>query len=109
MGCLEVLFELLIEGILELVTYVYFKLMLLIVPKKELSKQTETKIRNVITTISVVLFLVLILGAIFCLVGVSPWGTIGKYMTVIPLSIIGVQLLLGIIATVVRIVKKRKQ
>lgn len=109
-GCLfEIFFEILIEGVMELVMWIYLKLMFLIVPENELSKRTEEKIRNAVTTVSIVLLIVLFIGVVLWLGKMPPWETIGKYMTLIPLSIIGVQVLLGIALMVVKIVKKQRK
>ena len=98
MGCLlEVLFQLFIEGIIELVMSIYLKFVTSIAPEK--AKSTA---KNIITTISVLLVLVLFIGIIFLLPDDPVFNTIGKYMTFIPLSIIAIQLIIGIFFTVIK-------
>lgn len=109
MGCLfEFFFEVFIEGILNVVMHIYLKLSYIFIPQKEISKKTKNKIRDIITTISVFLFLSLFIGVIFLLSPDAIINIIGKYLTFIPLSIIGMQIILGIIVTVVKAVKHQK-
>ncbi len=110
MGCLTEMFvEIFIEGVLNLVMYVYLKLAHVFVPDKEISEMTKNKIKNVITTISVLLTLTLFIGVIFLLTDDSRFSAAGKCMTFIPLSIIGGQVVLGIIVTIVRVIKNKSK
>ena len=109
MGCLfEFFFEVFIEGILNVFMYIYLKLSCVFIPDKEISKKTKKKIRDIITAISVFLFLFLFMGVIFLLSPDAIINTIGKYLTFISLSIIGIQIILGIIVTVIKAVKHQK-
>ena len=109
MGCLfEIFIEIFIEGILSLVMFIYFKLAYMLVPNKKFEK-TETKVRNIITIVSVLLVLFLFIGLIFLLPDDAAFNAIGKYMTFIPLSIIGLQVVLSIVVMIVKLVKRYKK
>ncbi len=107
MGCLlELFFEIFGEGIFELIGYRYIKLMQLIVPNKKVSEKTKKTIRNIATTFAVLLAVVLIIGFILLVQEDLFVKNIGKYMTYIPLSIMVLQILLGIIVKIVDRFKK---
>ena len=107
MGCLlELFFEIFVEGIFELIGYCYIKLMQLIVPDKKVSEKTKKTIRNIATTFAVLLAVVLIIGFILLVQEDLFVKNIGKYMTYIPLSIMVLQILLGIIVKIVDRFKK---
>ena len=107
MGCLlELFFEIFVEGIFELIAYCYIKLMQLIVPDKKVSEKTKKTIRNIATTFAVLLAVVLIIGFILLVQEDLFVKNIGKYMTYIPLSIMVLQILLGIIVKIVDRFKK---
>lgn len=106
MGCLfEFLFEVVFELLLELVGYVYIKLMTLIVPERSVTERTKEQIKRFVTIFSALLAVVLIVGGILFLSGVGVLKTVGKYMTYVPLLIMGVQVLTGVI---LKIADKRK-
>ena len=107
MGCLiEMFFEIFLEGIIELILYCYIKLMHLIIPNKMFSEKEIKNIKNFCTTVAAILLIVLIIGLLL-LLGADPFiKNIGKYMTYIPLSIIVLQILLGIIVKIGRAFKK---
>ena len=110
MGCLfELFMEIFIEGILNLVMFVYLKAAHILVPNKVISLKVENKIRNIITTVSVLLVLTLFIGIIFLLLDDTIFNTIGKYMTFMPLSIIGLQIVLSIIVMIVKLLKRHKK
>ena len=110
MGCLfEMFFEILIEGILNLFMFVYLKVAHVLVLNKIIPPKTENKIRNIITTVSVLLVLALFIGIIFLLPDDVMFNTIGKYMTFISLSIIGLQVVLSIVVMIVKLVETRKK
>lgn len=107
MGCLlELLFEITVEGMFELIGYIYIKLMQLIVPNKTVSDKTKEYLKKVVTTIAALLAIVLIIGLVFLVQEDVLLKTIGKYMTYIPLAIIVLQVLLGIVMKVVDFSKK---
>ncbi len=102
MGCLlEFLFEIIFEGVFEVIVYAYMKLMALIVPEKAITDQTSTKIKNIVITVSVLLGVILVIGVILLLPPDPGINTIGKYMTFIPLTIIGIQVILGIVMKII--------
>ena len=110
MGCLfEIFFEILIEGILSLVMSVYLKAACILVPNKEVTEKEKNRIENVIKTVSAILVLILFIGAVLLLPGDESFNTAGKYMTFIPLSIIGLQILLSVSVLIVRAIKRRKK
>ena len=110
MGCLfEILIELFINGILELVMFIYLKLASLFVPNKVVSPKTKNKIQNIVTTISLLLTLTLFIGLVFLLPDEPLFRTIGRYMTFIPLTILGVQVLLGVVIVVVKAIRQKKR
>lgn len=102
MGCLlEFIFEVVFEGVFELIVYAYMKLMTLIVPEKTITDQTATKIKNIVITVSALLGVVLVVGVILLLPPDPAINTIGKYMTYVPLTIIGIQVILGIVMKII--------
>lgn len=103
MGCLfELILQLFIEGTVELLMSVYLKLSSALIPDSVQSEKTKTKIKNTITTISIFEVLFLFLGIIFLLPNDPTFDIIGKFMTFIPLSIIVLQLIIGIIFTILK-------
>ena len=110
MGCLfEIFVEIFVEGILNLVMFVYLKVARILVPSKNVSPEEENKIRNIITTVSVLSVLTLVIGGVFLLPDDALFNTIGKYMTFIPLSFIGLQVVLSIIVIIVKLLKCHKK
>jgi hypothetical protein len=107
MGCLlELLFEIFVEGIFELIGHCYIKLMQLIVPDKTVSEKSKKTIKNIVTIFAALFAIALIIGFIL-FVQEDPFiKSIGKYMTYIPLSIIVLQILLGIVVKIVGHFKK---
>ena len=107
MGCLlELFFELFMEGMFELIVHCYIKSMQLIIPDKAISEKTKKTIKNVVTTFSALLAIVLIIGFLLVIQDDPVFKNIGKYMTYIPLSIIALQVLLGILFKIVLHFKK---
>lgn len=102
MGCLfELFFEIIFELIIELIGTCYIKLMQLVVPNKTFSEKAIRVIRYTITTIAALLGITLIIGLIL-LVQADPFiKVVGKYMTYISLTIMVVQIVLGIVVKVV--------
>ena len=103
---LELLFEIFVEGILELFSYCYVKLMTLIVPDKTISDTAKVKIKIAVKAVAGILAIVLIIGLILLLQEDSLIKTIGKYMTFIPLTIIILQIVSGIIFKTINHFKK---
>lgn len=102
MGCLlELFFEIFVEGLFELIGYCYIKLMQLIVPTKAITARTKKIIKNIVTTIAGILALFTVIGVIL-LIQEDPFiKVIGRYMTYIPLTIISLQIMLGVITKLV--------
>ena len=107
MGCLfELFFEITVEGILELIGHCYIKLMLLIVPNKTVSEKTKRTIMSITTSFAALLAVVLIIGFVL-LIQEDPFiKNIGKYMTYIPLTIMALQVLIGILVKIISHIKK---
>ena len=107
MGCLlEFVFEVVFESVAELIVCAYISLVKLIVPDKVFTRQTTTTVRNAVVTVSVLLLISLVVG-ILCLLPPDPViNTVGRYMTYIPLGIIGVEIIAGVVMFVIR---KRKK
>ena len=102
MGCLiEFILQLFIEGTVGLFMSVYLKLSSSLIPNSLQSQKIKTKIKNTITTISAFEVLFLFLGILFLLPDDSTFNIIGKFMTFIPLSIIALQLIIGITFTII--------
>ena len=110
MGCLfEIFIEIFIEGILNLVMFIYLKLAHMLVPNKKISEKTEIQVRDIITIVSVLLVISLVIGLTFLLQDDAAVNAIGKYMTFIPLSIIGLQVVLSIVVMIAKLVKRYKK
>lgn len=109
MGCLlEFFVELLGELFFELVGHCYIKLMQLIVPQKSISEKTKKVIKNSVSAIAGVLAFVLIIGIILFLQAEPTVKTVGRYMTFIPLSIMALQIILGIVVRIIEHFRKNK-
>ncbi len=94
---LELVFEVFFEGLVELVGYVYIKLMTMIVPEKAISERVKHGLKVAVTTFSAILMIVLIVGLILLIQEDPGIKNIGRYMTWIPLGIMGIQVGLGIL------------
>ena len=107
MGCLfEILFEVFLEAVFEGLMWCYIKLMQLIVPEKNISNKTKNTIKKIITATSAILFIFLIIGAILWVQNDIIIKNIGKYMTLIPLTLIVLEILLGIILKIASFLRK---
>ena len=103
MGCLiEFILQLFIEGTVGLFMSVYLKLSSSLIPNSLQSQKIKTKLKNTITTISALEVLFLFLGIFFLLPDDPTFNIIGKFMTFIPLSIITLQLIIGITFTILK-------
>lgn len=107
MGCLfELFFEILVEGILELIGYCYIKLMTLIVPGKRISDGIKERIKAIVTVAAAVLGIVLIVGLLLFLQEDPDIKNIGRYMTWIPLAIMAFQIVSGIVIQMIGLFRK---
>lgn len=107
MGCLfEFFFELFFEFFFELFFYVYMKLMTLFVPKETITTTTLKKIKTVVKVFSVLLLVMLIISFVMSISGDPAVEKIGKYILYITLSIVVIQIILGIIIKIFSKVKK---
>lgn len=108
MGCLlELIFELFVEGIFELIGHCYIKLMQLIVPDKTVSEKATKTIRKIATTFAALLAIVFIIGLVLFVQEEPYFKNIGRHMTYISLTIMAVQVLLGILVKLIGHFKKK--
>lgn len=109
MGCLfeliELIVEILVDGFFELIVHGYLKLMSLIVPNKTISDDTKYRLEIVVKTFSAIVGITLIIGLLLVMQSDPIIKNIGRYLTYIPLAIIGIQIVLGILFKIVS--KKR--
>lgn len=97
MGCLfELFFEMFFQVIFEGVAYIYIKLVTLVVPDHTLSEKTLATVKTIITMLFSILMIALIIGLLMVIQDDLFIKNIGWYLTYIPLTIIGVQIVLGI-------------
>lgn len=98
MGCLgEFFFELFAEGLFELISYCYFKLMQMIVPSRTFTEKTTKTMKKIAAVLAAVLLFAVIIG-ITLLTDTDPQiSTVGKYITYISMAVIVAQLILGIV------------
>lgn len=110
MGCLiESIFGIFIEAVLNLVISLYLKVAHIIVPHKEITQETKTKIKNIITVISLVLMLNLFVGVCFLMPPDSTiFKTIGIVMVSVSLLFIGLQIITGITLMIIRLLGCKK-
>ena len=107
MGCLlELIFEITVEGLLELIGFCYIKLMQLIVPHKTVSEKAKRIIKIIVTTFAALVGVVLIVGLILFVQDDPSLKSIGKYMTYASLAIMVLQVVSGIVVKVVGHFKK---
>lgn len=107
MGCLlELFFEIFVEGVLELIGHCYLKLMLLIVPSKTVTAREKKVLKNTVTTIAGILALVTVIGVILLIQDDPILKGIGRYMTYIPLTIMALQISLGVIMKLIGYFRK---
>ena len=99
MGCLV---ELIFEVIFQMIFDCYIELMQLIVPDNIVSEKTKKIIKNTVTTIASLSMAFLIIGLVLILPDDPSIKIVGKYMTFIPLTIIVLQILLGIVVLIVK-------
>lgn len=76
--------------------------MQLIVPDNIVSEKTKKIIKNTVTTIASLSMAFLIIGLVLILPDDPSIKIVGKYMTFIPLTIIVLQILLGIVVLIVK-------
>ena len=104
MGCL---FEALFEFVFELVFAIYVELMSLFIPDRKLDKKMRKKIKNAVTVFAVLLFVCALIGFFLYTLPHSNTRTVGAYMLFVPLVIIGVQIIAGIICSIIKAMKHR--
>lgn len=102
MGCLvEMIAEVFVEGFFELIGYCYIRLMTLIIPDKQITEKTKNRLKRCIKVFAAILGIALIVGLIFLIQDDLVIKNIGKYMILISLSIIGLQIFLGMIVKII--------
>ena len=90
MGCLA-------EVVLELFTEGYLELMMLIVPEKSQSGKLRTFLKVIAAVIALVLFFLMMIGALLWASDDSEAKTIGQYMVLIPLAVSILQIVIGVV------------
>ena len=108
MGCLveiftEIVFELLLEGLMALATWIGTKWTLAFDPD---SQRLRKAMRTVAGVLIFVLFIVIPVGVILLLQKEAVLHRVGLYMTLIPLAIV---LLLAVSGIVMSVIKRRKR
>ena len=107
MGCLwEMFFEILVEGVFELIGYGCIKLICRLVPNKTISDRTKRIIKYIVMSTVALWAIVLIIGLILLMQNDPSIRNIGKNMTCILLSVIVLQIIFGIIIKMISHVKK---
>lgn len=102
MGCLlEFITEIVAEGVIEFFVYCYLQLMQLIVPDKAVSEKAKKIAKIIATTIAVVLFVAAIVGLGFFVQEDPVASNIGKHVLAVSLSVMALQVLLGITMRIV--------
>lgn len=107
MGCIFELFaEFVLEVLLEAVMFVYLKLASLLMPDKDIPENTRKRLHTITSVISALLTVTLFVGVSLLFADERTIWTIGMWLTFISLSVLGIQLALGI---AVIIVKERRK
>lgn len=107
MGCLfELVFEILLEGSIELLARCYIELLQFIIPRKMLSERAKKVIR--ITSFVFVLSLIFAfcVGLAFLIQSDPDITNIGRHIVRISLIVMAVQLVLGVLAWIIRRCRK---
>lgn len=107
MGCLfELVFEILLEGLIGLLTRCYIELFRFIVPRKVLSERAKKVIR--VSSLVFVLFVIFAfcVGLAFLIQSDPDITNIGRYIVRISLIVMAVQLVLGVLAWIIRRLRK---
>jgi len=103
---LELFVEIFGEGIVELIGWSYIKLMQLFIPEKTLTEKAVKIIRIAAETIAIVLFFALVIGLVLWAQDDKTIKNVGEVLTYVSLSIIALQIVLGICTKIIR--RKRK-
>lgn len=108
MGCLiELIFEIIVEGLMELAAYCYIKLMTLIVPEKTASPKALERIKKAVSVWSWIQAFALGAGIFLWVINEPCWREAGITLTVLSGTVIAIQILLGIAIKVVRFTRKK--
>ena len=99
MGCL-------LELVGDMVVDVYLEMMCWILPEKKWSEKTRFILEVLVSLFAVLLFICIVFGILLQQQDGEVARTAGRYMAVVPLAIIGVQIIAGI---VIRLIVKRKR
>ncbi len=102
---LDLIFEILFELIAEAVLWFFFKVMSLIVPEKKINSKAKERIKSAIIVFSLICLLSIFAGAILKAEGDIVSKTVSDLVLYIPLGICGVQIALGIILKVIKVIK----
>lgn len=98
MGCLfELIFDIFLEGSMELTAWCYIKIIQLIVPEKTFSERTRKTVKTVTGIIGMLCFLAILVGLIMLLQDGTMTKTAGKYTVLIALTLSLLPMVLGAI------------
>ena len=107
MGCLlEFIFEFFGEIFFELIVWCYAKIMQFFIPEMNISEKAKERIKQIVTSISAILLFFVVIGIFLILQENLFVKKIGKFMTFIPLSILGLHVVLGMIIKIINHFKK---
>lgn len=103
MGCLfELIFDIFLEGSMELTAWCYIKIIQLIFPDKTISERTRNTIKMVTGIIGMLCFVALLVGLILLFQDGSMTKTAGRYTILIALIVLLLPMATGAIVWVVR-------
>lgn len=110
MGCLfELIFEIFLEGSMELTAWCYTKIIQLIFPESTISERTRNTIKLVTGIIGMLCFFAVLVGLIMLFQDGSMTKKAGGYTILIALIVLLLPMVLGAIVWCIRRLTKRKK
>ena len=102
------IFDIFLEGSMELTAWCYIKIIRLIFPEKMISERTRNTIKMVTGIIGMLCFLAILVGLIMLLQDGAMTRTAGKYTVLIALTLLLLPMAVGGIVWVIRRCLKRE-
>ena len=102
------IFDIFLEGSMELTAWCYIKIIRLIVPEKMISERTRNTIKMVTGIIGMLCFLAILVGLIMLLQDGAMTKAAGKYTVLIALTLLLLPMAVGGIVWVIRRCLKRE-
>lgn len=102
------IFDIFLEGSMELTAWCYIKIIRLIVPEKIISERTRNTIKMVTGIIGMLCFLAILVGLIMLLQDGAMTKAAGKYTVLIALTLLLLPMAVGGIVWVIRRCLKRE-